>query len=411
MTIRSAEPALARWGFSEWLAESKRNGVYLTAPELEDVNDAVVVINGRKMVNFCGIGILGWQHDPQVQEVFIETARNYGLVVGGSRLVQGVSRPHLELEALVAEITGKQKALTFATGLLANVGLVNAMSARFSFDDRPGVDNTDTVLVLDRDSHWSMWKAADRFTLGRNLITFRHNDTVHLRRVLQKLRGRRVVVGFETLYSSDGSMAPVGEVLDLCDEFGAVSFVDDANGFMAYGNGGHRFAAEYEQLRRATFLMVTFGKSVGLSGGALAGPADALEAFRFLSGTSMFTTNIQPPTAGAIVHVLRRMRADPSVMERYLDRVDQLRARLVDIGCTINPTPTYITSIAVGSARTALRVREDFLNRGYLVPMFGYPAVKKNRAVFRLLMNNRLTDEHLDGFVDTLAELKRKHQF
>lgn len=411
MTVSSADPALADWGFSEWLGTAKLSGEFIAAPELDDVNDAVVSVNGRKMVNFCGIGVLGWQHDPAVRDVFVETAMNYGLVVGGSRLVQGVSRPHLELESLVAEITGKEKALTFATGMLANVGLVNALTNRFSFTDQPGVDNADTVFVLDRDSHWSMWKAVERLELGRSLFTFRHNDTAHLRVVLEKLRGRKVVVGFESLYSSDGSMAPVGEILDLCEEFGAVSFVDDANGFMAYGNGGHRFATEYEDLRRATFLMVTFGKAVGLSGGALAGPADALEAFRFLSGTSMFTTNIQPPTAAAIVHVLRRMRADNSVMERYLDRVDQLRERLLRIGCTINPTPTYITSIAVGSTKTALSLRADFIDRGYLVPMFAYPAVKKNHAVIRLLTNNRLSDEHLDGFIDTLAELKQKYEF
>lgn len=411
MTTLSPDPALARWGFSEWLDGARRSGEFITLPELDDVNDAVVSINGKKLVNFAGIGILGWQHDPDVRNVFLETATNYGLVVGGSRIIQGVSRPHLELEALVAEITGKEKALTYATGLLANVGFVNAMSAGFSFNDKPGVDNTDTVLVLDRECHWSMWKAAERFKFGRNLIIFDHNDTVHLRSELEKLHGRKIVVGFETVYSADGSIAPVGEILDLCDEFGAVSFVDDANGFMVYGNGGHRFAAEYEALRRVTFLMVSFGKAVGLGGGALAGPADALDAFRFLSGTSVFTTNIQPPTAGAIVHVLRRMRHDPSVMERYLDRVDRLRERLLGIGCTINTTPTYVTSILVGSNHTAVSVRNDFLDRGYLVPMFGYPAVTKNRAVIRLLMNNRLSDEHMDGFVDTLAELKRKHGF
>ena len=347
MTALSAEPALARWGFSEWVESARRSGELIATPELDDRNDAVISINGRKVVNFAGIGILGWQHDPDVRNVFVETAMNYGLVVGGSRVVQGVARPHLELEALVAEITGRQKALTYATGLLANVGFVHAMSARFSFNDQPGVDNADTVFVLDRDSHWSMWKAVERFKFGRNLINFRHNDIADLRQVLENLRGRRVVVGFLTVYS-DGSMAPVGEILDLCDEFGAVSFVDDANGFMVYGNGGHRFAAEYEELRRATFLMVSFGKSIGLGGGALAGPADALDAFRFLSGTSVFTTNIQPPTAGAIVHVLRRMRQDPSVMERYLDRVDRLRERLLGIGCTINATPTYVTTISVG---------------------------------------------------------------
>lgn len=147
------------------------------------------------------------------------------------------------------------------------------------------------------------------------------------------------MVGFETVYSADGSVAPVGEILDLCEEFGAVSFADDANGFMVYGNGSHRFAQEYEDLRRCTFVSVSFGKGVGLSGGALLGPADAIDAFTYLSGTSMFTTNLQPPTAGAIVTVLRRMLADPSLMEKYLDRIDDLRERLIASGATINRCP------------------------------------------------------------------------
>jgi 8-amino-7-oxononanoate synthase len=411
MTTASLGSPLDRWGFSEWLSNARRDGIIVPTPELDGANDAVVSIGGRKMVNLSGIGILGWQHDPDVRDVFIESARNYGLVVGGSRMVQGVSRPHLELESLVASICGHQKALTFATGMLANVGLVNAMAASFSFDDRGGVDNSDTVLVLDEDSHWSMWKGAERFKRGRALLAFRHSDAGDLADVLAGLRGRRVVVGFETVYSSDGSMAPVGEILDACEEAGAVSFADDANGFMVYGNGGHRFAREYEALRRVTFRMVTFGKSVGLAGGALTGPADAIDAFRYLSGTSMFTTNIQPPTAGAIVSVLHRMLSEPQIMEDYLDRVDRLRRQLAGIGATVSPTPTYITSILIGQHDLAIRVRDEFFERGYLVPVFGYPAVKKQQAVIRLMMNNRLSDEHLDGFVATLAELKQKYGF
>jgi 8-amino-7-oxononanoate synthase len=411
MSVTSPAQGLARWGFSDWVGALRSSDEWIAPPELDDVNDAIVTVRGRKMVNFAGIGILGWQHDPDVRRVFAETAASYGLVVGGSRMVQGLAPPHHELETLVAELTGREKALTFATGMLANVGLLNALSARFSFDDRPGVDNSDMVLVLDRSSHWSVWKGAERFQPGRSLFGFRHNDTAHLRKVLERLRGRPVVVGFETVYSADGSIAPIGEIADLCDEFGAVSFADDANGFMAYGNGGPRFAAEYEALRRVTFLTLSFGKAVGLSGGGLAGPADALDAFHLLAGTSMFTTNLQPPTAGAIVHVLRRMRADPSIMERYLDRIDRLRARLLAIGCTINPTPTYVTSIAMGSTEVARRVRQDFLDRGYLIPMFGFPAVKKNAPVIRLLLNDRLSDEHVGDFVDTLADLKRRHGF
>ena len=412
MTLPLTASALNEWGFTEWMRASKANQeAYDDISVLDDASDAVVTIDGRKMVNFASIGFLGWQHDPAVLREFTDAARSYGLVTGGSRITQGVNKPHRDVEALLCEITGKQRALTFASGLLANVGFVHAMTTRFSFNQQSGMDNTDSVLVLDRDCHWSVWKAAEKLRRNQNLFTFRHNDMADLRRVLGEVRGRKVVVCFETVYSADGSMAPVAEIVDLCEEFGAVSFADDANGFMVYGNGEPRFADEYEALRRVTFLMVSFSKAVGLEGGALMGPADAIEAFEYMSGTSMFTAAIQPPTAAAIAHVLRRMTADRSAISRYLDRVDALRAQLTAIGCVISPTPTYVTSIHVGADEIAETLRLQFAERGYLVPVFRYPAVKKNNAVIRLLLNDRLSQDHLDGFVETLAELKREHGF
>ncbi|OEV09695.1 aminotransferase class I/II-fold pyridoxal phosphate-dependent enzyme [Streptomyces nanshensis] len=412
MTLSDRDPALDKWGFTEWMRAGKAaHEVYDDVPILEDASDAVITVDGRRMVNFASIGFLGWQHHPDVLAEFAAACRTYGLVTGGSRITQGVNKPHRDVESLLCQISGRERALTFASGLLANFGFVHAMTTRFSFNGQTGMDNTDAVLVLDRDSHWSMWKAADRLERGRNLFSFPHNDVAELRTVLEGLRGRKVVVGFETVYSSDGSMAPVREIVDLCEEFGALSFADDANGFMVYGRGEPRFAEEYEALRRATFLMVSFSKAVGLEGGALMGPADAIEAMEYTSGTSMFTASIQPPTAAAIAHVLRRMSADRSEISGYLNRVDVLREQLTAVGCEINPTPTYITSIKVGSDEIAERVRRQFAERGYLVPVFRYPAVRKNHAVIRLLLNDRLSKEQLDGFVATLAELKRDHGF
>lgn len=402
---------LQRWRFAEWLEVGRATGEVYDLPRLDDVNDAVVTIDGRKVRNFSGIGVLGWQHDPAVREVYVQAARTYGLVVGGSRMVQGLSWPHLSLERLLAETTGRDAAITFATGMLANLGFVAGMSARFSFNERPGLDNSDVVFVLDRHSHWTMWRAVEGFRHRTNLFTFRHNDPDDLRRVLEKVRGRKLIVGFETVYSADGSVAPVGALLDLCEEFGAVSFVDDANGFLMYGNGQRRFASEYDDLRRADFLMLALGKAVGITGGALVGPADAIEAFRYLAGTTIFTTNLQPTSAAAAGYVVERMRNDPSIADRYLDRVDAVRADLTAIGCMINPTPTYVTSVALGSDRTAITVREEFLRRGYLVPVFRYPAVRRNRAVLRLLINDRLSDTDLAAFVETLGELKHEYGF
>ncbi|RJQ81298.1 aminotransferase class I/II-fold pyridoxal phosphate-dependent enzyme [Amycolatopsis panacis] len=411
MALSLTGSALAKWGFSEWVESSVQSNELYDPPVLNGANDAIVDVEGRELVNFSGIGILGWQREPDVLANFTAAAAEYGLVTGGSRMTAGVSHPHRDLESLLCEITGKERALTFASGLLANFGFVNAMSARFSFAGGVGVDNSDMVFVLDRSSHWSMWKAAEKFNLGRNLLTFRHNDTDHLRKVLEKVRGRRVVVGFEVVYSDDGTVAPVGEILDLCEEFNAVSYVDDATGFMVYGNSQRRFAQEYEDLRRVTFLMMSFAKSVGLEGGALVGPADAMQAFEMLSGYSIFTAAIQPPTASAIAYVLRRMLQNPTVINDYLDRVDWLRTQLTRIGCTINATPSYVTSIVIGSDEVAAQLRVDFAERGYLVPIFRYPAMKKNHAVIRLLLNARSSREHLDGFIETLAELKRKYGF
>jgi 8-amino-7-oxononanoate synthase len=156
------DSALAKWGFTEWVNASRQSCELYDPPVLNGLNDAVVDIKGRKLANFAGIGFLGWQHDSGVLTNFIEAAANYGLVTGGSRMTAGVSGPHLDVESLLCEITGKERALTFASGLLANVGFVNAMSSRFSFASGIGVDNADMVFVLDRDSHWSMWKAAEK---------------------------------------------------------------------------------------------------------------------------------------------------------------------------------------------------------------------------------------------------------
>jgi 8-amino-7-oxononanoate synthase len=409
--LSSVDSALAKWGFSEWVDAGRRSNEIYDPPVLNGSNGAIADVEGRKLVNFSGIDFLGWQHDPDVLADFTAAAADYGLITGGSRMSAGVSHPHRDVESLLCEITGKDRALTFASGMLANVGFVNAMSARFTFASGHTVDNTDTVLVLDRDSHWSMWKAAEKFDVGLNLLAFRHNDTAHLRKTLETVRDKRVVVGFETVYSADGTIAPIGEILDLCEEFGAVSYADDANGFMIYGNGQRRFAQEYADLRRVTFLMTSFSKSVGLEGGAIVGPADAMQAFETLSGTSIFTAAIQPPTASAIAHVLRRMLRDPTVIGNYLDRVDCLRSKLTEIGCTINPTPTHVICIAIGSDEVAAQLRLDFVERGYLVPIFRYPAVKENSAIIRLMLNARLSQEHVDGFVDTLAELKNRYGF
>jgi 5-aminolevulinate synthase/8-amino-7-oxononanoate synthase len=403
---------IKKWGFAEATSAAAEVGLtYENIPTLDGANDALVSMAGRQFANFASIDFLGWQHDQDVLVRFLRAAADFGLVTGGSRATQGVLRPHREVEELLCEITGKEAAITFASGLLANIGFGNAMTLQFRVSDSVGVDNGDAVFVLDQNVHWSMWKSVEKLPWGRQLFTFRHNDVADLAAVLATIEAEHVVVGFETVYSADGSVAPVGRILDLCERHGAVSYADDANGFLVYNPVSGPFAQEYRELERATFVMTSFSKAVGLEGGAIAGPADAVHAFELLSGTSMFTAAIQPPTASAIAFVMRRILADPQLVAGYLDRVAAFRSRLADIGCTLNPTPSYITSILIGDDDLAEQVRRDFLASGFLVPVFRYPAVSRGKAVIRLILNARHPPAAVDGFVDTLAGLKRRYGF
>lgn len=400
-----------RWEFDQFFTEARRRGYLYDPPVIDGACGTRVIQGGRRLVNFAGINFLGLQEDPEVIEYFCNSAERFGLVTGGSRMTQGIGRPHTLLEKRVSEITGKPATLTFATGLLANIGFLNAMTTRFAFDAECAIDNRDVVLILDHDSHWSLWKGASHLEYGKRLFVFRHNDPGDLRRVLQRLDDRRTVVVFESVYSSDGSIAPIGELVDICEHYGALSYVDNANGFSIYGISGLPFCDVFEALHRATFEMGSFSKAAGLEGGFISGPSNAIGSFEALSGTSLFTASIQPPTAATILRILDYIYAHPEILKRYLQRVEDLRQRLLVHGFRLYGTSSYILSIIIGEDEVAEQVRKTLLEQGYQVPIFRYPAVKRNAAVMRLIINARHTEEDIEGFLQSLLWAKDRYRF
>lgn len=388
-----------------------RSGIFYDPRVIDGMVGPTVWIDGREHVNFASINFLQCPPDDDALEHFVEASRTYGLSTGGSRMTMGVSRAHHELEEVLRDQLCSERALTFASGLLANFGFVTAMNGMLSLSESCQVDLRDVSFVLDRDCHWSLWRAVSHLERGRQVLVFRHNDMDHLEHCLEQVGGGRAVVVFESVYSSDGSVARIAPIIDLCERFGAVSFVDDANGFLIYGPSNRPFADEFSHIHRATFRMITLSKSVGLEGGALAGPAPAIRAFEVFSGTSSFTAAMQPPTASTATMLIRKLSADGSIVDGYLDRVARFRACLEELGCRLNETPSYITSVYVGDDEIADRIRREFEQLGFAVPVFRYPAVKRNDAILRLILNAKHTEEHIGRFMDALASMKAKYRF
>lgn len=394
-----------RWGFKRFIESSVAEGFLPETVIMQGMSGPRIVRNGKPYVNFSGINYLGWQQDPQVLEAFCESAKRYGLSTGGSRATQGICEPHYRLEALLSEHHGKEKTLTFASGMLANLGFINAMTAKFNFSPCSGIDNRDAVLIFDRDCHWSLWKAASHLKFGESLLAFKHNDIADLERVLQSVGDRKAIVVFESVYSSDGSVAPIGVILDLCERFNALSYIDDANGFMVYGEPQRDFYNEFRHLNRADFIMISLSKSVGLEGGAISANAEYINAFEVLSGTSIFTAAIQPPTADVALSIIERLKQNPAIMDGYLRKSHQFRQRLLKSGLRLNDTASYITSVLIGNDGKAEQVREQLEKQGFCVPIFRYPAVKPNQALIRLILHRLHTDAERERFAHSLAVL------
>jgi 7-keto-8-aminopelargonate synthetase-like enzyme len=199
------------------------------------------------------------------------------------------------------------------------------------------------------------------------------------------------------------------EILDECDRHGAVSMIDDANGFMVYGPENRPYAREAAAIReRADFVMVSLSKAIGLEGGAIAGPAAAIDAFELLSGTSMFTAAIQPPTAYTAERTIAVLADNPGIVDDYLAHAALLRRQMHEAGTATTPTDSYMLSVPIGSDAAALQMRQWFVEDGYLVPVFSYPAVSRNQAMLRLFPHAGHTEEQMDGFLRTLVDYRRR---
>ena len=358
------------------------------------------------MTNFASVNFLNLQRREDVMDVLVDATRTYGLGSGGSRIVQGVTPPHIDMERTIADYLTKDAAISFATGTVANIGFINAMASTQSFMTGLAMVNRDTVFVYDRDAHWSLWKAAEGLKFGERIFSFRHNDVESLEEVLKQLQGKRVVVVFESVYSIDGTVAPMHELVDVCERYGAVSYVDDANGFLVYGPPHRNFHQEYAGMLRATFLMVSMKKAVGLEGGLIAGPREAIESFELLSGTGSFTAGMSAPAAAGTAYITRLLAyQEPEIVDNYLAKVADFRKKMLDIELPITDTETCFSSVIVGDERKCVELFRAYLEHGIRVPPYLYPAARRGQAVLRIIVNAAHTDEQIDAFLDVSKKL------
>jgi len=360
---------------------------------LETPQGARVTVDGKPYLSFCSNDYLGLANHPQLIAALQQGAQQYGVGAGASHLVSGHSGAHHELEQALAAFVGKPDALLFSTGYLANFGAVQALVGR-----------GDTVFA-DKLNHASL---NDAMLLSRASVKrYRHSDVAHLAQLLEQTSGGRRLIITDAVFSMDGDIAPLPELLALCEEHDAWLLVDDAHGFGVLGKEGRGSLAHFSLDAPRIIYMATLGKAAGVSGAFVAAEAVVTETLVQNARSYIYTTASPPALASALLTSLAVMREEEWRREQLRELIAQLRAGLSGLPWPLMQSETPIQPLLVGSNEDAVALSEGLRARGIWVPAIRPPTVPQGTARLRISLSAAHSADDVARLVEELHELAR----
>ena len=328
---------------------------------------------GRDVVVLSSNDYLGLAQDPRVKKAAADAAHGFGAGTGGARLTTGTQPLHVKLEECLAAFFGSEAAVSYATGYMANVGVISALAGKGD------------VILSDELNHASIIDGC-RLS-GADVVVYRHCDMGDLAGKLSRCGGyRRRLVVTDGVFSMDGDIAPLPEMLDLCSKYDAFSFVDDAHAVGVLGATG-RGTAEHFGCRRADLTVGTLSKALGSEGGFVCTSRMLADYLVNRSRAYIFSTSPVPASVGAAIESLRILDSEPSLVEHLHDNVACFVSELRKRGITVK-TQSAIVPVEIGDESTAVAVATRLKERGFLIPAIRYPTVARGRACLRVTISS-----------------------
>jgi glycine C-acetyltransferase len=376
----------------EVLAAVRARGTHRRMRVLDGAASTRIRVDGREVLLFAGSNYLDLARHPEVVEASARAARDLGCAAGGSRLISGNLTIHEELEEQLAKFLGTQAALAFNTGYMANLGVIPVLAGRGD------------VVISDALSHASI---IDGCRLSRaDVRVFPHGDLEALAAVLREVAspGRRVLLAVDGVYSMDGDVAPLPELVALARRWGAMLLLDDAHGTGTLGRGG-RGSAELCGVSDGIDVHVgTLGKSLGAFGAFVAGSAALRELLVNAARSFIFSCGLAPPQVAAASAALRLVLHEPWRRVRLQENARRLRARLADRGISTAPSTTHIVPVILGYNARTMAACERLLERGFYTQGIRYPSVPEGTARLRVTLMASHREEEIDALADAIAE-------
>lgn len=375
--------------------EAIESGLYPYFHALESGQDTEVIINGRKTIMIGSNNYLGLTSDPRVKKAAIEAVEKFGSGCSGSRFLNGTLTLHLELEKRIAEFVHKEAAITFSTGYQSNLGIITALAGRNDY------------VICDSENHASIVDAC-RLSFAK-ILKFEHNDMQDLERILSKIddkHGKLIVV--DGVFSMEGDIINLPEVVKLAKKYGARVMVDDAHSFGVLGERG-RGTAEYFGLEdEVDIIMSTFSKSLASLGGFMAGKADVVDYVKHSSRPFIFSASIPPANAAAAIEALNIIESEPERVQALRDISMYMRDELEKLNLPLyesNSRITPIIPIMTWTNERTLIITKMLRDEGVYVNPVLSPAVKPGQCRLRTNYTATHTKEQMQYVLDVMKKV------
>jgi 5-aminolevulinate synthase len=349
----------------------------------------------RPITVWCSNDYLGMGQHPAVLAAMHEAIDTAGAGSGGTRNISGTTHYHVELERELADLHGKEAALLFTSAYVANDTTLATLRKLL-----PGL-----VIFSDAKNHASM--IAGIRNGGGEKVIWRNNDLADLEARLAKVdRGRPKVIAFESVYSMDGLMAPIGAICDLARKYGALTYLDEVHAVGLYGPRGGGLAERDGVMDRVDIVNGTLAKGFGVMGGYIAGTRDLCDAIRSYAPGFIFTTSLAPAIAAGAVASIRHLKISGAERERHKERVQALKRRLEAAGLPVMDNPSHIVPLLVGDPVLTKRITDALLERfAIYVQPINYPTVPRGTERLRITPQPQHSDADIDRLVAALSTL------
>jgi 8-amino-7-oxononanoate synthase len=377
---------------SDELKQIKRAGLYRELNSVEGSQGTHLEIKGKTYLSFCSNNYLGLANNPLVIKAVKDAVGRYGWGAGASRLVSGNMRLHEVLEGEISRLKGKEASIVFPTGYMANIGTISSLVSKGD------------LVICDKLNHASIIDGC-RLS-GAGFRVYPHCDMKKLENILKKAtKYSRKLIVTDTVFSMDGDIAPLPDIVRIAHKYNAMVMADEAHGTGVFGKRGGGVVEHFNLSKKIDIVMGTLSKAVGSLGGYVSGDADLINFLRNKARPFMYTTALPPAVCAASIAGIKLIRKNPSLRKSLWNNVRYLKEKLDLLNFNLIPSDSPIIPILIGDAKKAVDVSKLLYKKGILIPAIRPPTVPARSSRLRMTVMSTHTRKDLERLLEVLSDV------